>query len=71
MSDVIVVRKMTCFKIGDGFSINVWDDLWIKSLLDIVSLRRNRVDGRTLTQVGELKDVYDNRWNEMIVFEFF
>lgn len=60
MAATVTIKNMTCFKIGDDFSIEIWDDPWFKNLPNATHIRKGGIGGSLFNRVGELKDFEDN-----------
>lgn len=42
MAASLILRKMTCFKLGDGFSIGIWEDPWVKNMPNAIHICKGR-----------------------------
>lgn len=56
--------KGSCFRIGNGVSINLWGDPWIE---DKVIRPKEGVDQRLWTLVASLWNLSEHRWNQDIL----
>ncbi|KAH7529075.1 hypothetical protein FEM48_Zijuj05G0145700 [Ziziphus jujuba var. spinosa] len=59
-----LIRKGSCYRIGDGSSIDFWNDSWIPDLENKTPLAREDVDGPNWRRVFELRDERTGLWKE-------
>lgn len=59
-----LIRKGSCYRIGDGSSIDFWNDPWIPDLENKTPLAREDVDGPNWRRVFELRDERTGLWKE-------
>lgn len=66
-----LIKKGTCFKVGDGFSVKPWADLWVPSIMGGVPEVSNDVRWEEVRRVANLKDENSNSWNIRLLQQLF
>lgn len=65
------LRLGSCYKIGDGYNINVWKDPWVPSLTDFCVVTKANVDQSQWKNVADLRDEVRIRWNSQAIQDIF
>lgn len=62
-----LLRKGSCFRIGDGTSIDLWKDPWIPRLPNNCPIAKEEADITNWRRLYEIWDDRSHSWNESVI----
>ncbi|KAF3457049.1 hypothetical protein FNV43_RR01706 [Rhamnella rubrinervis] len=67
LSALPILRRASYFKIGDGYFIHPWRDLWILWLPNTVPKTKENIDEANLKVVADLRSNSNLEWNQELI----